>query len=72
MKVRRLTPAILKRIIAEEKSKLKVAKEIKTKKKLVETKAEKLTKLALLLEAREKLKLKKIKKLKSLIKKSLS
>jgi hypothetical protein len=75
MKVRRLTPAVLKKIIAEEKAKLKVSRKRKSrknksKKSLVERKTAQLTKLALL-EVREKLRLEKIKRIRLLIRKSL-
>ncbi len=71
MKVRKLTPKLLKRIIAEEKAKLKLTKrKPSSKKSLVEKKAEQLTKLALL-EVREKLRLKKIQRARRLVKKSL-
>jgi hypothetical protein len=75
MKVKRLTPSILKKIIAEEKAKLnisrkKVSRKNKNKKSLIEKKVNQLTRLALL-EVREKLRLKKIKRAKLLVKKSL-
>ena len=78
MRVRKLTPAILKRIIAEEKNKLNISRKNKTRKvasnksqkSLVEKKVDELTKLALL-EVREKLRIKKIKRARALIKKSL-
>ena len=74
MKVRKLTPNILKKIIAEEKAKIKRSKRTRTTTRrnvnLIEQKVNNLTKLALL-EAREKIKLRKIRKVRELIKKSL-
>jgi hypothetical protein len=72
MKVRKLTPNILKKIIAEEKAKIKRSKKTRTRRNvnLIEQKVNNLTKLALL-EAREKIKLRKIRKVRELIKKSL-
>ena len=76
MKIRRLTPAVLKKIIAEEKAKIKNQKNLsrktakRNKSNLIEQKVNELTKLALL-EAREKIRIKKIKRARELIKKSL-
>ena len=77
MKIRRLTPAILKKIIAEEKTKMTKQqgdsthdKPTNKKTSLVEKRVRELTKLALL-EARQKIRLKKIRRARELIKKSL-
>ena len=77
MKIRKLTPAILKKIIAEEKSKIKRAaaktkrvRRASSKKSLLEKKVDQLTKLALL-EVKEKIKIKKIERARAAIKKSL-
>lgn len=74
MKIRRLTPRLLKRIIAEEKQKLrsKRTKSVKAtdQASLIEQKVNELTKLALL-EAKERIRIKKIQKARELIKKSL-
>lgn len=77
MKIRKLTPAILKKIIAEEKSKIKrsavkttKAAQAHTRKSLLEKKVDQLTKLALL-EVKEKIRIKKIKRARAAIKKSL-
>jgi hypothetical protein len=74
MKIRRLTPSILKKIIAEEKKKLNIQKS-KSRKTTVSTtlidrKVNELTKLALM-EAKQRIKIKKIQKIRELIKKSL-
>ena len=82
MKIRKLTPSVLKRIIAEEKAKIRRNKKStprrrSTSKKtnssrasLVEKKVNQLTKLALL-EVKEKIRIKKIQKARAAIKKSL-
>lgn len=77
MKIRKLTPAILKKIIAEEKAKISNGKSRKitnvknvSRKSLIERKVDQLTKLALL-EAKEKIRILKIKKAREAIKKSL-
>ena len=81
MKIRKLTPAILKKIIAEEKAKIRRSKKStprrstsrktsSSKVSLVEKKVNQLTKLALL-EVKEKLRIKKIQKARAAIKKSL-
>ena len=74
MKIRKLTPEVLKRIIAEEKRKLRVdqvERDSSSKRaNLVEKKVDHLTKLALL-EAKQKSILKKIIRARELIKKSL-
>ena len=74
MKIRKLTPAVLKKIIAEEKRKLSVDQKKQStssrKTNLIERKVDHLTKLALL-EAKQKNIIKKIKRARELIKKSL-
>ena len=74
MKIRKLTPAVLKRIIAEEKQRLNIRSQKRSntskKERIVEKRVNELTKLALL-EAKERIKIKKIKKIRELIKKSL-
>lgn len=79
MKIRKLTPKVLKKIIAEEKAKIKTQNHRKvnknrsttmTKSQLIEKKVNQLTKLALL-EVREKIRIKKIQQARAAIKKSL-
>lgn len=74
MKIRKLTPTVLKKIIAEEKRKLRVDQKKRStssrKTNLIERKVDHLTKLALL-EAKQKNIIKKIKRARELIKKSL-
>ena len=77
MKIRKLTPAVLKKIISEEKAKINSSKinqkkrsRSTSKRRLIEKKVNQLTKLALL-EIRQKIKIKKIKQARAAIKKSL-
>ena len=76
MKIRKLTPAVLKKIIAEEKAKIKTRKSAvkrspaKKSNNLIERKVNQLTKLALL-EAKERIRIIKIQKAREAIKKSL-
>ena len=76
MKIRKLTPAVLKKIIAEEKAKIKTRKSnvrrssVKKSSNLIERKVNQLTKLALL-EAKERIRIMKIQKAREAIKKSL-
>jgi len=72
MKIRKLTPAVLKKIIAEEKAKIKNSKRRSnnSKSSLIERKVNQLTKLALL-EIKQKIAIKKIRNAREAIKKSL-
>lgn len=76
MKIRKLTPALLKKIISEEKSKIRSSRNKKSARKrqsnanLIERKVDQLTKLALL-EAKQLMRIKKIKLARAAIKKSL-
>lgn len=74
MKIRRLTPRILKKIIAEEKQKLNIKRSQRSRSAKspsnIDKKVNDLTKLALM-EAKQKIRIKKIQKVRELIKKSL-
>ena len=74
MKIRRLTPRILKKIIAEEKQKLNIKRTQRARSSRsssnIDKKVNDLTKLALM-EAKQKIRIKKIQKVRELIKKSL-
>ena len=70
-RVRKLTPQVLKRIINEEKSKIRRLKSQKRRTSLNESKIDEITKLALL-EVKQMLKLKKLRQKRNELKKKLA
>ena len=70
-KVRKLTPQVLKRIINEEKSKIKRLKSKRRRVSLEESKIDEITKLALL-EVKQMLKLKKLRQKRNELKKKIA
>lgn len=70
-KVRKLTPQILKRIINEEKSKIKRHKTKKRRVSLKESKIDEITKLALL-EVKQMIKLKKLRQKRNELKRKIA
>jgi|ETNvirenome_6_85_1030632.scaffolds.fasta_scaffold37542_2 hypothetical protein len=70
-RVKKLTPQVIKRIISEEKAKIKKAKSKKRKVSLTESRIDQVTKLALL-EVKQMLKLKKIRNLRRKLKKKIA
>ncbi len=70
-RVRKLTPQVLKKIISEEKNKIKRQKNRKRKISLTESNIDQVTKLALL-EVKQMLKIKKIRKLRNELKKRIA
>ena len=70
-RVRKLTPQVLKRIINEEKSKIRRLKSQRRRTSLKESKIDEITKLALL-EVKQMLKLKKLRQKRNELKKKLA
>lgn len=70
-RVRKLTPQVLKRIINEEKSKIRRLKSKRRRVSLEESKIDEITKLALL-EVKQMLKLKKLRQKRNELKKKIA
>ena len=70
-KVRKLTPQVLKRIINEEKSKIRRLKSKRRRTSIKESKIDEITKLALL-EVKQMLKLKKLRQKRNELKKKIA
>jgi CRISPR/Cas system endoribonuclease Cas6 (RAMP superfamily) len=70
-KIRKLTPAVLKQIIKEEKQKLQVENKRRKSTKSVETSIDQVTKMALI-EAKYLLRIKKLRETRNLLKKQIA